>query len=487
VAPPSPRPQPPKPPTRVAVLGAGIAGISAADALSAAAIPSVLLEAEAKVGGLCRTESVQGYHCDIGGHRFFTKAPEIEKLWLELMGDDMLERERLSRIYYNGRFFDYPLNARNALRNLGIRESIRCVASYGRARLRRRGDETNFEQWVSNRFGDRLFDIFFRTYTEKVWGVPTDTISADWAAQRIRDMELSTVLRRALLGMAGRGRQVGAGAERSLLERFNYPRFGPGMLVERQLARACAGGATLHTGHRVVRLEHDGQRVLRAIAATADGERSFDADAFLSSIPIQQLVQAMHPAPPAAVLEAARALRYRSFLVVFLALDKPDLFPDNWIYVHDPGTSLGRMQNFGNWSPHMVPNPDHSALGLEYFCTQGDALWNMDDAELQALGERELAATGLAQGAKVLHGAVFRAPMAYPLYTTGYHRHVEVLKAWLAGFDNLQPMGRYGMFKYNNADHSVLTALMAVQNLQGASHDVWAVNTDEDYLEGDES
>ena len=466
------------------MLGAGIAGITAADALAREGIPSVILEAEAKAGGLCRTESVHGYLCDIGGHRFFTKAPEVRELWLDLMGSDMLERERLSRIYYRGRFFDYPLNARNALRNLGTRESIRCVASYGRARLRPRGGEASFEQWVSNRFGDRLFDIFFRTYTEKVWGVPTHEISADWAAQRIRDMELSTVLRRALLGLAGRGHQVGEGAERSLVERFHYPRHGPGMLVERQLERACAGGATLHKGHRVVRLEHDGRRVLRAVAATARGEQAFEAEAFLSSIPLQQLVQAMRPAPPAAVLEAAESLRYRSFLVVFLALDKPDLFPDNWIYVHDPDTSLGRMQNFGNWSPHMVPDPGHSALGLEYFCTQGDALWGKSDQELQALGERELAATGLARGAEVLHGAVFRAPMAYPLYTTGYKRHVAVLRRWLAGFDNLQPIGRYGMFKYNNADHSVLTALLAVENLLGAQRDIWAVNTDEDYLEG---
>jgi protoporphyrinogen oxidase len=468
------------------VLGAGIAGITAADALSAAGIPSLILEATQQVGGLCRTERSHGFLCDIGGHRFFTKASRVRELWLELMGADMLERDRLSRIYYQGRFFDYPLRPGDALRKLGLRESARCVTSYGRARLRPRGDEGSFEAWVSNRFGDRLFDIFFRTYTEKVWGIPTSAISADWAAQRIRDMELSTVLRRALLGLVGRGRQLGDDAARSLVERFHYPTHGPGMLCDRQLERAVQGGATLRLGHRVVRLEHDGHRVQRVVAATEDGERGFEVSSVLSSIPFQQLALCMDPPPPPEVLEAARSLSYRSMLVVFLALDRGDLFPDQWVYVHEPSVRLGRIQNFGNWSPHMVPDPGQSGLGLEYFCTEGDALWSMDDDALIGLATRELRATGLDQGARVLHGAVFRAPGAYPLYVTGYERHVATLRAWLGRLEGLQPIGRYGMFKYNNADHSVLTALLAVENLQGARHDVWAVNTEQDYLERDE-
>ncbi len=430
----------------------------------------------------------KGYRFDLGGHRFFTKFDEVQALWEEVLGEEFLVRSRTSRILYRDGLFDYPLDARNVLENLGIRESARCMASYAKARLRPRGNETTFEEWVSNRFGDRLFRIFFKTYTEKVWGVPCERIGADWAAQRIKNLELSTAAKDALKRAVGgrRSGRAGDGAVvTSLIEEFHYPRFGPGQMYEAMAERADEAGADVRLEHTVVGLEHDGRRIHTARVRRSDGtELRLPATEVLSSIPLTVLAQILDPALPDEVIAAARSLTYRHLLTVDLIVDRAGLFDDTWIYVHDPQLKVGRIQNFGNWSPHMVPVPGTSALGLEYFCGDGDALWTASDEELVALATEEVERTGLLQGAKVTDGTVFRVPRAYPVYLEGYAEHLRVVEEAVQAFENLHAMGRYGMFKYNNSDHSILTALLTVENIcEGAANDVWAVNTDTEYHE----
>ncbi|GDX78302.1 hypothetical protein LBMAG42_01130 [Deltaproteobacteria bacterium] len=462
------------------MLGAGPAGLAAAHALVARGGGVDVLEASGAVGGISRTIEKDGYYFDLGGHRFFTRFDEVQALWESVLGDDLLVRPRLSRIFYNGRFFDYPLRATNALRNLGLVESARCVASFGRARLRPRGAERNFEEWVSNRFGDRLFDIFFRSYTEKVWGIPTTEIGPEWASQRIKNLDLGAAILSALPARLRPRRAVVP----SLIETFHYPKTGPGLMYERMRAQVEARGGGVHLRAPVVRVERTGFRVDRVVTADREGvETTWAADEVLSSVPLTLLVQMLSPAAPDAVLHAARQLTFRNLLSVNLIVDHPDLFPDNWIYVHAPELKVGRIQNFKNWSAAMVPDASKTSLGLEYFCSDDEELWRMDDAALVALGTAELRSTGLLRGAEVIGGSVARAPKAYPVYKRGYQAHLDVLVDYVRRFENLQAMGRYGMFKYNNADHSILTAILAVENLYGADHDLWRVNTDTEYHE----
>ncbi len=467
------------------ILGAGPAGLAAAYTLAGQGDEATILEKTNRVGGICRTVSHQGNVFDLGGHRFFTKFDEVQALWEEVLGEEFLLRPRMSRIYYRGAFFDYPLRATNALRGLGPVESARCMASYGRSRFRPKAREETFEDWVSNRFGRRLFDIFFRTYTEKVWGIPTSEIGAEWAAQRIKNLDLSTAVRDALLrplitrGLSSDGRVV-----TSLIEEFHYPRRGPGQMYDVMAEKTTARGGKLLLEHKATRLECEGKRIQRVWAETADGkEQSFDVDHVLSSMPLTLLVEAMEPAAPPEVIRAARSLRFRNLLTVDLLVDQPDLFPDTWIYIHEPGLKVGRIQNFKNWSPDMVADPSTTSLGLEYFCWDNDEIWNASEEELVSLATRELRQTGLLNQGKVLWGVVQRVPKAYPMYQAGYESHLDIITEYIRSFENLQAMGRYGMFKYNNADHSILTALLSVENIGGAAHDVWSVNTDTEYQE----
>ena len=437
---------------------------------------------------MCRTVERNGYRFDLGGHRFFTRFDEVEALWHDLLGDDLLRRDRQSRILYDGSFYSYPLELSDVVVGLGPLESARCLASYARARSRPRGQETSFEEWVRNRFGDRLFEIFFQTYTEKVWGMPCSEIGAEWAAQRIKKMELSTAVRDALVRAVRRptaaGSAPGAPAATSLVGWFWYPRLGPGMLFEALARRAEERGAVVATQHEVVGLTHSGGQVRTVTTRGPDGVETEDrVEHVISSIPLPILVQLMSPAPPQEVLDAARALRFRHLRTVNLVLDRPHLFSDQWVYVHDPDLTVGRVQNFGSWSPWMLADPGTSCVGLEYFCSTGDDIWSASESEMVVRATHELKRAGLADGAKVLDGSSIRVPRAYPVYDQHHGPRVERIKDWLGGFSNLQPIGRYGMFKYNNSDHSVLTALLAVENLYGADHDVWAVNTDTAYHE----
>lgn len=434
------------------------------------------------MGGLCRTIERGGYRFDLGGHRFFTRYEEVESLWRELLGDDLLKRPRRSRILYQGHLFDYPLSVGTVLSGLGPLESARCVLSYARARRRVRGDEPHLEAWVRNRFGDRLFETFFRTYTEKVWGMPCTEIGADWAAQRIKQLELSTAVRDAV-GRAVPALQRDSGAI-SLTDWFWYPRYGPGMLFDALAHRAVSRGARLQLSTEVVAVHWTAAGPTSVTTRSPSGEEAHhNVTHVLSSIPLTVLVERMQPAAPAPVLRAARSLRYRHLRTVNLVLDKPHPFPDQWVYVHDPELAVGRIQNFGAWSPWMLADAGTACVGLEYFCSDGDAVWSATDDAMIAQASRELAATGLSRGARVLDACTVRVPRAYPVYDPAHKEHLATLEAWVRSVPRLQPIGRAGMFKYNNSDHSVLTALLAVENLLGASHNVWAVNTDTAYHE----
>ncbi len=460
------------------MIGAGPAGLTAACELVDRGVRPVVLEADKVVGGISRTVEIDGWRFDIGGHRFFTKVEEVEHFWHRILpGDDFLRRPRLSRIYYNGKFFHYPLRPWNALSGLGPIEAIRCVASYGWARLRPPANQGSFEGWTASRFGRRLYMIFFKTYTEKVWGVPATEISADWAAQRIKNLSLFKAVWSAMLPRRGQTNVT------SLIEEFWYPRLGPGMMWERARLVAESGGAQVIMDSPVTAV-HWEQGGAFVVTAERDGDAtSYQASHVISSMPLGALVESLDPAPPGDVLEAARDLSYRDFLTVALVIPIEHDFPDNWIYVHDPDVRVGRIQNFGRWSPDMVKD-GLACLGLEYFVFEGDDLWDADDEDLVQMATREIGILGLVPEDNVIMGFVARMPKAYPTYDEGYLDRVELIKEWLfAHVPNLIPVGRNGMHRYNNQDHSMYTAMLAADNVLGASHDVWSVNVDPEYHE----
>lgn len=466
--------------SHVTVIGAGPAGLTAALLATRAGHSVDVLESTDEVGGLARTVERDGWRFDLGGHRFFTKVPEVRRLWREILpGEDFLRRPRLSRILYRGRLFDYPLKPLNALRGLGGLEAVRCLLSYAAVRVRPPRDQSNFEEWVSARFGRRLYRIFFKTYTEKVWGVPATSIQADWAAQRIKNLSLSKAVLQAL-------RPGRAGTRiTTLIDEFDYPRLGPGMMWQRARELAEQAGARVQFGSPVVGVERAGDRVTAVTVDGPDGPQSHPCDQLISSMPLPELVLAMSPPPPAHVAEAARGLSYRDFLTVALVVPIDAGFPDNWIYVHTPGVRVGRVQNFASWSPHLVKD-GYTCLGMEYFVNQGDELWSMPDEKLVELSRHELATIGLLPDCSVRGGYVVRVPKAYPVYDMGYQERVAVLGDWLAEHArNVQPVGRNGMHKYNNQDHSMLTAMLAVANLSDGQHDLWAVNVEDAYHEED--
>jgi protoporphyrinogen oxidase len=470
---------------RVVIMGAGPAGLTAAHELLKHDLPVTVLEKDPKqVGGLARTAEYKGYRFDIGGHRFFSKNQEVEDLWTEILGQEMLTRGRLSRIYYRGKFFAYPIKAANALWNLGPIEAARCLASYAWARIRPVKNPRSLEDWVRNQFGWRLYSIFFKTYTEKVWGISTKELSADWAAQRIKSLDLWVVIRSALLPRrrtSKRGEIV-----TTLIDKFRYPRLGPGQMWERVAEMSEAKGNPVLLGRSVVRIEHEDGLVRSVATRTAGGQtEEHRGTDFISSIPIRELITRLDPPAPEAVRRAAESLGYRDFISIALMIDRENLFPDNWIYIHDPAVRVGRMQNFKNWSPSMVPDQTKTCLGLEYFCFEGDGLWTMDDAALIELAKTEVAQLGICSAGEVFDGVVVRQQKAYPVYDDAYQTNVEIIRDYLeSSLPNLHVAGRNGMHKYNNQDHSMMTALLVARKIAtGSTLDPWKVNADAVYHE----
>jgi len=461
----------------VIVIGGGPAGLTAAYELIKAGIKPIVLELGSRVGGIARTEVFDGYRMDIGGHRFFTKVPEVEAFWYEVLGEDFLTRPRLSRIYYNRQFILYPLRFGDALSKLGVWQSFLVLMSYLHAKILPYRYENTFEEWVSNRFGRRLYRIFFKTYTEKVWGIPCNQLSAQWAAQRIQNLSLPRAVMGALFGTRG------AKNVKSLIEQFHYPRLGPGQLWERTQQLIEQRGGEVRVNTAVVKVLHGDGKALGVVARSNGRDETIAADAIISSMPISELVAKLDPSAPADVRDGASQLTYRDYFTVGLIVNQANLFPDNWIYIHAPEVKVGRIQNFKNWSPDMVPDRSKTFLGLEYFCNEGDELWRMSDAELIALGTRELETMGLARAADVQGGTVIRQLKTYPVYTGDYKEYLERIRGFLDSLPNLQTVGRNGLHMYNNQDHSMLTAMLAVKNLLGEHHDVWSVNVERAYHE----
>jgi protoporphyrinogen oxidase len=467
-------------------IGAGPAGLTAAYTLAKKGRGVVVLEQDPQyVGGISRTAHYKGFLFDIGGHRFFSKSKEIVDLWNEILPNDFLDRPRLSRIYYRGKFYNYPLKAFEALRNLGVFESALCMASFAFAKAFPIKDPRSFHQWVRNQFGERLFGIFFKTYTEKVWGMGCDEISADWAAQRIKGLSLGAAILDGLRRSLGLRKAVGEGAK-SLIESFRYPRRGPGMMWEECARKIQAMGGRLLMGRKVDKLRFDEARQLWTVTATReDGEaETFHARHVLSSAPIRQLMDSIEPRPLS--LFNARELKYRDFLTVVLIGRPQKELPDNWVYIHDPSVKVGRVQNFRSWSPEMIPDGVSTCLGLEYFCFEGDGLWSSADADLIELAKIEIGRIGLMNPADVFDACVVRQAKAYPVYDEFYADHVKAVRLEIATrFPTLHLIGRNGMHKYNNQDHAMMTGLLTALNIVAGQtmYDVWQVNEDADYSE----
>lgn len=466
-----------------AIIGSGPAGLAAAYELAVVrATPCTVFEQDSQVGGLSRTVNHNGYRCDIGGHRFFTKNQAIEQLWHELLPDDFLRRTRLSYIYFRDKFFNYPLKPMNVLRGIGPGGSVKAMGSFLRRKVFPIRPEASFADWVSNRFGRELFEMFFKTYTEKVWGISSDKLSAEWAAQRIRNLNLA----RAVINALGLGRKQGV---TSLIEEFDYPNLGPGQMYEAMARKACQAGARVLLEKKIVALSCDSGRVrsLEVLCTTPASDTSqaetIPVGRVISSMPISELVQSLRPAPPADILQAAAGLRYRSIITVNLILQGQGEFPATWVYLHAPKIRACRAQFYSNWSPALVPNSDTSTIGLEYFCNEGDETWTMAGEEFFALARRDLAAMGVADPARVADYFVVRYPKAYPIYDAHSRQRVQLIRSYLESLENLVCVGRYGQFRYNNMDHSILTGQLGARKLLGEAVDPWYVNEDAEYLE----
>ncbi len=473
----------------VVVIGAGPAGLTAAYELmkSGHAGNVTILESDDVVGGISRTVVRDGWRFDIGGHRFFTKVREVDDLWDEIMGsEEMMLRPRQSRILYRGKLYDYPLVPMNALRNLGPIEAIRCVLSYLWARVRPPRNQDTLEGFYAGRFGWRLYRHFFKTYTEKVWGVPPSELSADWGAQRVKDLSIVRAVLESLKPKRLRRSRDASNAVTSLIEEFKYPKFGPGMMWEAAAATVTAAGARLEMDRTVTRIDHDeANGATRVVAVDAQGtEHMYPCSHVISSMPLGALCRAMEPPIDERTGEAALDLRYRDHLTVALVVPQVHSFSDNWIYVHDPGVEVGRVQNYGSWSPFMVKE-GRTCLGLEFFVDEGDDMWCKADGDLIEQGTRELCKLGLITDASSVEaGFVVRMPKAYPVYDEHYQDNVKTMRKWLeVNTPNVFPCGRNGMHKYNNQDHSMFTAMLSVENILGAHHDVWSVNVEAEYHE----
>jgi protoporphyrinogen oxidase len=476
----------------VAIIGAGPAGLTAGYLLTKAGFSVAIIEKdETYVGGISRTVEHEGYRFDIGGHRFFSKSQQVVDLWNEILPDDFIQRPRMSRIYYEGKFYSYPLRAFEALWNLGIVRSTLCMVSFAKAKAFPNKSVKSFEDWTVNQFGHKLYSIFFKTYTEKVWGMPCDEMSADWAAQRIKGLSLWGAVIDGLKRSLGLNKRPNDGQEvKTLLETFRYPRQGPGMMWDAARDKILATGkGKVLMGHALKQLASDGQGGWRMTSSHKDGETIISARHAISSAPMRELAARLHPLPQTTL--NAQALRYRDFLTVALKIRADqDMFPDNWIYIHDSKVKVGRIQNFRSWSPEMVPDAGVACVGLEYFCFEGDGLWSMSDGDLIELATREMAILGLVSAEQVIGGAVVRQEKAYPVYDEDYAAHVAAMREELEGqYDTLHLVGRNGMHRYNNQDHAMMTAMLTVENIKAGRrvYDIWCVNEDAEYHEaGDE-
>ena len=456
----------------VIVVGAGPAGLTAAYELVKKGVYPLVLEKRDRVGGLARTEVHRGFRFDIGGHRFFTYLREVQKLWEEMLQEDLLWVKRRSQIFHGGRFFNYPLELINTLKNLGAIESLKILSSYFKAQWFPPSEEKTFEQWMIHRFGRRLFDQFFKPYTEKLWGLSCDQIQADWATQRIRGLSLFSAVKNIFLK---------TNQPKTLVSEFQFPVLGCGMMWESFKSGIEKSGGRVQVDSEVLRLRREGS-LIRSIIFRQDGkEVKVSGEHVISTMPLSELLLRLDPLPPEEVIESSHRLKYRALILVGLLINRPFVFDDQWIYIHDSEARVSRIQNYKNWSSAMVPDPSKTSLGMEFFCTEGDPFWKMSDEDLIRLSAQELSHLGLVDRKEVHEGIVFRQPGAYPVYDLDYSRHLEVIQRYLRTLINLQTIGRNGLHRYNNQDHSMLTAISAVKNILGEHHDLWKMNTEQTY------
>ncbi|MBA3900076.1 MAG: FAD-dependent oxidoreductase [Bacteroidetes bacterium] len=459
---------------KIAIIGAGPAGITAAYQISKNNPTVDVYEAGPAVGGLAKTIELWNQKVDLGPHRFFSSDTRVNKLWLEVVGDDYEMVNRLTRIYYKKRFFHYPLKAFDALLNLGIFEAGHCMISYMGEKLSPTQAKEDFESWVTSRFGRRLFEVFFKTYSEKLWGISCKELDADFAAQRIKKLSLFEAIKSAMFGGGG-------SKHKTLVDQFAYPHQGTGVVYERMadFVKKQGGNVFLDTpAHRI--LTKNG----KAYAIELNDGKVEEYDHIISSMPLTQMVMRL-PEVPLPIKEAAKSLKFRNTILVYLNVQAKDLFPDNWLYVHSDDLKMGRLTNFRNWVPQMYGKEESSILVLEYWCYDSDDFWVMPEAELIELAKSELKQTGLIKDAGITDGFVYRIPKCYPVYSTGYKEFLKPVENYLSSIENLSVIGRYGAFKYNNQDHSILMGIMAAENiLEGKKHDLWDINTDyESYQE----
>jgi len=521
---------------KIAVIaGAGPAGLTAAlELLRRSDITPMVFEADAQVGGISKTINYRGNRMDLGGHRFFSKSDWVMRWWQEILpvaegqsqqstalrihyrgqsrdlrpeslapaSSDavMLVRQRLSRIFYRRRFFDYPLSLNaNTVKNLGLIEALQIGLSYGRAQLNSKSTEISLEDFFINRFGNRLYRTFFKSYTEKVWGVPCQEISAEWGAQRIKGLSVAKAIAHAFASpFRNSADSSQKQTETSLIERFLYPRFGPGQMWEEVARQVRERGGQIYLRHRIVGVERDGLNVtaVSVLDEKTASVRRFPCDYCISSMPVRDLIAFLRPAD-LQVQRIADHLPYRDFMTAGLLLrrmnataDRRDrrqsngMPPDNWIYIQEPDVRIGRLQIFNNWSPALVADPATIWLGLEYFCREGDDLWSMDSGRFIDFAAMELEKIGLINRKDVIDGTLVRVPKAYPAYFGAYSEFDKV-RASLDQFSNLYPVGRNGMHRYNNQDHSMLAANSAVSSIVngGGKSDIWRINAEDEYHE----
>lgn len=467
----------------VAILGAGPAGLTAAYLLAANGCSVTVFEKDKHyVGGISRTEEYKGFLFDIGGHRFFSKSPEVVSFWKMMLKDDLLTCERKSRIYYHQRFFKYPLEIWDILKNLGLWESTASVFSYVWQSIKPLKKIDNFEDWVIARFGKRLYKVFFKTYTEKVWGIPCNQISADWAAQRIKNLTLRTAIWNAMFPSSNKSSDKKL--VKTLVDTFFYPTQGPGMLWKKCAKAAKENGALIEMGATVSGLVFsDTDQHWDVIVNNKQRYSGFDY--VISTLPISELIPGVNPTLGDHVIAAAKSLNYRDFILVALILRDRQQFSDNWIYIHDPSVKVGRIQNFKAWSRDMVPDQSLVCLGMEYFVNQGDEIWEKSNEDLAKMAFNELLELKLASNSDLVDWHVIRQCKAYPVYDDNYSAKVDVIRNALANYESLILIGRNGMHKYNNQDHSMMTAMLAVKNIIAGEnlYDVWKVNQDAEYIE----
>lgn len=466
---------------KVIIIGAGPSGLASAleflNQKQEYNYEVSIFEADNQVGGISKTLHYKGHRFDLGGHRFYTKLPEIEELYSSYLGKDMLKRKRLSRIFYEGQFYNYPLSLSNALGNLGIARSLKFALSYIKRQIRRHKKETNFDEWVSNRFGDELFKVFFKSYTEKVWGISTSKLSSDWAAQRIQDFNLRKVFLETILKRKS--------SSKTTVSSFYYPKFGPGMLYEKIKNDLEEKQISVKLHKEMIGINRTNFHIESVIIKDSrTGNLSVEkADFFISTIPLDQLVIQLNPGKR--LLKEVEKLKFRNFLTVNLIV-RSNPFPDQWLYIHDPTVKVGRIQNFKNWSPYMAKSgANYTPIAMEYFASENDSIWNMNDKQLINLASEEIHKIGIVKKEDIIDSFVYRVRNAYPIYNFDYKKPLEESKKFLNKFDNLFLCGRGALFRYNNQDHSIQTGFYATRNLlsRKALYNVWQINENPEYIE----